>query len=129
MGKGFYLIELEEAKTAQKLLITMNPVDLRGARAFFSPWRQGFNALKATKTGERLFKVTEILPNLDKEYVPLLLIIGHKVGITLKTKDSMATRISKANGMSSIKLQVTGVEFPPSLIKLPALGGDLLLQQ
>ena len=101
MGKGFYLIEFEKIETAKKL-ITMNPLDLRSARAFFSPWKQGFNAAKAAKKGDRIFKITAIIPNLPKEYVPLLPVIGQQLGIPLESEDTLATRISKANGMPSI---------------------------
>jgi hypothetical protein len=38
VGKGFYLIEFEKAKTNKKLII-MNPHVLKSVRAFFSPWK------------------------------------------------------------------------------------------
>ena len=88
MGKGFYLIEFERAETTRSLL-TMNPLELRSARAFFTPWRHGFNAAEAAKKGDRISKITAVIPNLRKEYVSLLQIIGGELGIPLESEDSM----------------------------------------
>ena len=122
LGKGLYLIEFEKMETARNLL-TMNPLELRNARAFFSPWKHGFNATEVAEQGQPMFKVMAILPNLPKEYVSLLHIIGGKIGIPFETQDSMATRIYRANGMPSVKILVAGIEALPNIIQLPTLGG------
>ena len=51
MGKDFYLIEYEKADTTRNVL-PMNHLELRNARAFFTPWRQGFNVAEIVKKGE-----------------------------------------------------------------------------
>ena len=67
--------------------------------------------------------------NLPKEYISLLQVIGGELGIPLETLDSMASRISRANGMPLIKILVGGIENLPNNINLPTSGGSFLHQR
>ena len=115
LGKGFYLIEFEHSSSVQRLL-GMNPLDLRGAKAFFSPWHSGFNAEEIVKNGEKIFTSTAIFPNLPKEYMSFLNSIGAKLGIPIGTTESMASRVSRSNGMPSVKILVSGTNSLPNII-------------
>jgi hypothetical protein len=65
MGKGFYHIEFSKAENVRWLLAT-NPLDLRGAQAFFSEWYQGFNVADAEKRHDKVFRITAVFPRLPK---------------------------------------------------------------
>ncbi|KAH7277723.1 hypothetical protein KP509_38G003800 [Ceratopteris richardii] len=99
LGKGYYQIEFNREETVG-FLLTQNPLDLRGARAFFSPWHSGFNAAEATRNGEKIFKITAL-------------------GIQLETEDMMASHLARSNGMPSVKLLVSEIKDLPEILHLP----------
>ena len=47
------MIEFENADIARNVL-TMNPLELKNARDFFTPWRHGFNAAEIAEKGEKI---------------------------------------------------------------------------
>ncbi len=128
LGRGFYHIEFVDASTVQGIL-GMNPLDLRGAKAFFSPWHSGFNAEEAAKNGEKIFKVCAYFPNLPKEYRSLTNSIGAKLGIPLAVEETMATKISRSAGIPQVRILVSGTSSLPEYIQLPRPGGGNVLQK
>lgn len=69
--KGFYLIEFSHDETT-KLVLTMNPMDLRRVKAFFSPRYNGFNTQEVAKNEEKIyimdFNAQETTKNLRKRF-------------------------------------------------------------
>ena len=128
LGKGFYHIEFMQASTVQ-MILGMNPLDLRGAKAFFSPWQHGFNAEEAAKKGDKIFKITTIFPNLSPEYRSLLFNIGSQLGIPMESEEEVVSRTARANGMPSVRLLVSGTTTLPELIQLPTTGGGTIDQR
>ena len=92
LGKGYYHIVFKQPETVQTIL-NMNPLDLREAKAFFSPWYNGFNAEEGGKTGAKLFKITSFLLNLPLQHKSFLTNIGSQIGIPLTTEETMAARL------------------------------------
>ena len=92
LGKGYYHIVFMQSETMHTIL-NMNHLDLRGAKAFFSPWYNGFNAEEAARTGAKLFKITTFFLNLPLQYKSFLTNIGSQIGIPLTTEETMAARL------------------------------------
>jgi hypothetical protein len=63
LGKGFYHVEVDTIDAVSNLL-QHSPIDIRGARAFVMPWKQGFNPVEVLHKGERIFPITVVFPGL-----------------------------------------------------------------
>jgi hypothetical protein len=74
MGKGFYHIKFSKAENVRWLLAT-NPLDLRGAQAFFSEWYQGFNVADTDK--RTTFRITVVFPS------PTNIFLFSRIGTTI----------------------------------------------
>ena len=79
------------------------------------------------KNGEKIFTIIAIFPNLPKEYMSFLNSIGPKLGIPIGTTESMASRVSRSNGMPSVKILVSGISSLPNIIQLPKPGGGSII--
>ena len=94
MGRGFYHVELDTTESVG-MMLEHSPLDIRGARAFVMPWKQGFNPMEAIRKGERIFPLTIVFPGLRKEYLPMIGAIASRIGTVVKVQETMATRINK----------------------------------
>ena len=127
MSRGFYYIEFANQETRDKVLAS-NPLNLRGAQAFCSPWQHSFNTEKEADKMDKISKISIILPGLPKEYIPFLPRIGTSLGLTLETEDSLGARIARFNGLPSIRVLVQDVSNLPNFIMLPKPGGGKFRQ-
>ena len=57
------------------------------------PWQQGFDLVQALQGEEGIFPITVFLPSLRKEYMPLLPVIGSKLGRVLRKDVKMVDAV------------------------------------
>ena len=83
LGRGFYQLEMESSESIQRIM-QLNPLDLRGAKSFFMPWKHGFNPQEVIEKGEKVHVLTVSLLGLHSEYLPILSKLGSRVGTILE---------------------------------------------
>ena len=121
MGTGFYHVELDTIESVG-MMLEHSPLDVRGARAFVMPWKQGFKPMEAIQKGERIFPLTIVFPGLRKEYLSIIEEIDSRIG-------PVATRINKMSGFPSAKILVGSLQNLPTKIMLPNEEGDFIEQK
>ena len=112
-----------ESETSSTRLRSMNPLNLHGARAFFTPWKHGFNVQEALESGEKLYQITLSFPGLPPEFLPYTKKLGNQVGLVLEEGNTMATKLKKGDGAPSIKVLASSTMRMPKVMQLPLLGG------
>ena len=70
------------------------------------PWQQGFDPAQAMKDEKGIFPITVFLLGLKKEYMPLLPMIGLKLGTVLHKNVKMVHNVKRANGMPLVRVLV-----------------------
>ena len=125
MGSGFYHVELDTME-AVEMMLAHSPLDVRGARAFVMPWKQGFDPKEAARKGDRIFPLTIVFPGLRKEYLPMLVAIASRIGTVMDLKENMAARLSKMSGFPSARILVGSLENLPTRIILPNSEGEYI---
>ena len=128
LGKGFYHVEVDTIDAVRNLL-QHSPIDIRGARAFVMPWKQGFNPVEVLHKGERIFPITVVFPGLRKEYLPMISAIAARIGSVVKVQESMAATIAKSSGLPSARIVVGSLERLPTKILLPNGEGESIEQR
>ena len=128
MGSGFYHVELDTME-AVGMMLAHSPLDVRGARAFVMPWKQGFDPKEAARKGDRIFPLTIVFPGLRKEYLPMLVAIASRIGTVMDLKENMAARLSKMSGFPSARILVGSLENLPTRIILPNSEGEYIEQK
>ena len=128
MGRGFYHVELDTIESVG-IMLEHSPLDVRGARAFVMPWKQGFNPVEAIRKGDRIFPLTIVFPGLRKEYLPMLEAIASRIGTVVRVQESMAMRLSKMSGFPSARILVESLENLPTKVRLPNEEGDFIEQK
>ena len=94
MGRGFYHVELDTIESVE-MMLEHSPLDVRGARAFVMPWKQGFNLVEAIRKGDQIFQLTIVFPRLRKEYLPMIGAIASRIRTMVKIQETMVMRINK----------------------------------
>ena len=97
MGRGFYHVELDTIELVG-MMLEHTHLDVRRARAFVMPWKQGFNTMEAIRKGDWIFPLTIFFPGLRKEYLPILGVIASRIKTMVKVQESMVARITKMSG-------------------------------
>ena len=88
MGREFYHVELDTIES-MGIMLEHSPLDVRGARAFVMPWKQGFNPMEAIRKGDRIFPLTIVFLGLRKEYLPMFGAIALRIGTVVKVQENM----------------------------------------
>ena len=127
LGRSFYQIEFEASDMAARVL-QLSPLTLRAGRAYFRPWRHGFDPTTEV-VEEASFPVSVCLPGLRREYLHLLPQIGGIFGVTLETPRTAASVAAKAAGLPSVRVLISDPSALPKEIFLPAASGAWFRQR
>ena len=127
LGRSFYQIEFEAPDMAARVL-QLSPLTLRAGRAYFRPWRHGFDPTTEV-VEEASFPVSVCLPGLRREYLHLLPQIGGIFGVTLETPRTAASVAAKAAGLPSVRVLISDPSALPKEIFLPAASGAWFRQR
>ena len=107
----------------------LNPLDLRGAKSFFMPWKHGFNPQEVIEKGEKMHVLTVSFPGLHSEYLPILSKLGSRVGTILEGTGTMASRIKQVSGIPSVRVVVITLNNLPTMFHLPVVDGGWIEQR
>ena len=127
LGRSFYQIEFEAPDMAARVL-QLSPLTLRAGRAYFRPWRHGFDPTTEV-VEEPSFPVSVCLPGFRREYLHLLPQIGGIFGVTLETPRTAASVAAKAAGLPSVRVLISDPSALPKEIFLPAASGAWFRQR
>lgn len=126
---GYYQIEYETPEMTTKVL-AWSPLALRAARAHFCSWTHGFRTATDPLVEAAGFSMSAVFfPGLKKDYRPLLRGIGITSDDVLQTPQTVASVVTRAVGLPSVRVTILDISDLLKDISLPLFGGGWITQR